>query len=289
MMNNQAVIVATGHLQEGLAAALTHFVYAHGGEITDFNQYVDTEASPKQYASRISWSLDGFHIPHHDLQRRLDEEITAKFSVKIDVRTYLRPTKIAIMVTRELPCLYAILLKCLSNEWYALPSLIISNRKDLEAEAQRFNIPFFYIPVTPQTRDSQGDLALQVLKEHNIDLVVLAKYMQIVPPNMVSAFGQKMINIHHSMLPAFVGAKPYHQAREYGVKFIGATAHYVVDELDQGPIIAQGMKEINHKKTTQELVMLGKSIEAEVLTKAISLHLEHRITLSGRRTIVLDD
>lgn len=288
-MKNQAVILVSGRLQERLAAALTNFVYGHGGEIVDFDQYVDTESSPKQYAARISWNLEGFDIPDSKLQESVESEIGSHFDVELSVHTLVEPTKIAIMVTREIPCLYSVLLKCLSTEWNAVPTLIMSNRKDLEPEAERFNIPFFHVPVTPETREAQGEVAKGIFSEHNIELVILAKYMQIIPPNLVQAYRQRMINIHHSMLPAFVGAKPYHQAREFGVKFIGATAHYVVEDLDQGPIIAQGVKEISHKRTSQELAVLGKSVEAEVLARAVGLHLEHRIALSGRRTIILDD
>ncbi len=144
------------------------------------------------------------------------------------------------------------------------------------------------MPVAPDTREAQGEVLLSLLADNSIDLVVLAKYMQILPANVITAYRDRIINIHHSMLPSFVGARPYHQAREYGVKFIGATAHYVTEGLDEGPIIAQGIKSISHKQTSTELVNIGKSIEAEVMLRALELHIDRRIIIAGRRSIIFD-
>lgn len=287
---DQAILTVEGALQEGLAASLTNFVYSNAGEITEFSQYVDTEAETKRYFARMSWGLAGFDLQGSEIGAALDEALLARFDVSLDlqIKAARKPVKLAIFVTREMPCLYALLLKCFSKAWHAEPVLIISNRIDLQGEADRFEIPFVHLEINPENRVAQGDAMLKMLDEHSVDLVILAKYMQIIPPRVVASYQQRMINIHHSLLPAFAGARPYHQARNYGVKYIGATAHYVVDELDEGPIISQGMTQVSHRQTSNELAAKGQGIEAEILTQAVEAHLEHRIIINGRRAIVLD-
>ncbi len=287
-MNNRAIVIASGPLKAGISAALTQFVYKYQGEIADFEQYVDMESDPKTYYARMEWSLSDFGLPIDQIKQQLEADIGTKFEVSLDLRIITRPVRIAIMVTKQLPCFYNLVLKTITKEWYADPILVVSNREDMKKDAQRFDIPFHHLPITPENRDAQGEKAIELFKQHDIDLVVLAKYMQIIPKAVIENFDRRIINIHHSMLPAFVGAKPYHQARRYGVKFIGATAHYVTEELDEGPIIVQDVKPITHKKTSDELVALGKSIESDVLSRAVGFHLEHRITLSGRRSIIFE-
>lgn len=287
-MNNRAVVIVSGQLKPGISAAMTQFVYRHQGEIADFDQYVDTEVEPYHYFARMEWSLDKFALSPESIETELRQDLEESFDVSTDVRIFTRPARIAIMVTAQLPCFYNCVLKTITREWYADPVLVVSNRKDMQEDAERFDIPFHHIPITPDTRIAQGDRLIGLLERNDVDLLILAKYMQIIPPNVVEAYRNRIINIHHSMLPAFVGAKPYHQAREYGVKFIGATAHYVTEVLDEGPIIVQDVKPINHRKTSDELVALGKSIESDVLTRAVGYHLEHRLTVSGRRSIVFD-
>lgn len=287
-MENRAVLLAHGPLQAGIAAALTQFVYKYQGEICNFDQYVDTEDKPKTFYARMEWLLDGFDIEPERIKAVIDDELGSRFDVSLDLRLITKPQRIAIMVTKQLPCFYGLVIKTLTKEWHAEPALVISNREDMQVDAERFGLPFVHMPITPDSRDAQGQKTVELLQQHDIDLVVLAKYMQIIPPAMVEAYRQRIINIHHSMLPAFVGAKPYHQAREYGVKFVGATAHYVSEVLDEGPIISQSVKPISHKQTSEELVSLGKSIESDVLLQAVGLHLDHRIVISGRRSIILD-
>lgn len=288
-MTTRAILVVSGALQPGVAAALTQYVYRNKGNILDFDQYVDVEATPRTFFARMEWDLDGFLIAPEDIITSLTGELSkADFQLSLDLRILDRPLKMAIMVTKQLPCFYGMLAKILSNEWYAEPTLVLSNRTDMEIDARRFDLPFFCLPVTPENREEQGQKAIELFEENQIDLVVLAKYMQIIPPNVLAKYSGRMINIHHSMLPAFVGAKPYHQAREYGVKFIGATAHYVTEVLDEGPIIMQNVKPITHRQTADELVNMGKSIETETLLRAVELHLQHRITISGRRSIIFD-
>ena len=284
----KAILLVDWPLQAGIAAKLTQFVYANNGEIVDFDQYVDTEQAPRLYFARIEWALDGFAIEPQQIKAALERELGTQYQLHLNLKLVTRPAKIAIMVTKQLPCFYGMLTKILSNEWDAEASMVVSNRMDMEVDAKRFDLPYHYLPITPDTRVEQGNKAMAIWQEQDIDLVVLAKYMQIIPENVLASYSRKMINIHHSMLPAFVGAKPYHQAREYGVKFIGATAHYVSEVLDEEPIITQNVKPISHKQTAKELVSVGKSIETETLLRAVQLHLEHRIIISGRRSIIFE-
>ncbi|WP_338291825.1 formyltetrahydrofolate deformylase [Planctobacterium marinum] len=287
-MTIRATLVVSGPLQAGVAAALTQFVYKNNGNITDFDQYVDVETEPRMFFARMEWELEGFQVPENEIIHALKADINGKYQLTLDLRIMDRPLKMAIMVTKQLPCFYGMLAKILSHEWNVEPTLVVSNRMDMEVDAKRFDLPFHHLPITPETREAQGEKALVLFEQNDIDVVVLAKYMQIIPPNVLSRWSGRMINIHHSMLPAFVGAKPYHQAREYGVKFIGATAHYVTEELDEGPIIMQNVKPITHRQTADELVNMGKSIETETLLRAVELHLQHRIVISGRRSIIFD-
>ena len=287
-MTTRAILVVSGPLQAGVAAALTQFVYQNKGNILDFDQYVDVETEPRLFFARMEWDLEGFEVENQQIVATLQAELKGKFELTLDLRIMDRPLKMAIMVTKQLPCFYGMLAKIMSNEWNAEPTLVLSNRSDMEIDAKRFDLPFYCLPITPETREAQGQKAIELFEENDIDVVVLAKYMQIIPPNVLSKYSGRMINIHHSMLPAFVGAKPYHQARAYGVKFIGATAHYVTEELDEGPIIMQNVKPITHRQTADELVNMGKSIETETLLRAVELHLQHRITVSGRRSIIFD-
>lgn len=287
-MTTRAILVVSGPLQAGVAAALTQYVYQNKGNILDFDQYVDVETEPRLFFARMEWDLEGFEVENEQIIPALQTELKGKFDLQLDLRIMDKPLKMAIMVTKQLPCFYGMLAKIMSNEWNAEPTLVLSNRSDMEIDAKRFDLPFYCLPVTAETREEQGQNAIELFDQNNIDIVVLAKYMQIIPPNVLSKYSGRMINIHHSMLPAFVGARPYHQARAYGVKFIGATAHYVTEELDEGPIIMQNVKPITHRQTADELVNMGKSIETETLLRAVELHLQHRITVSGRRSIIFD-
>lgn len=287
-MSSKAIVRVAGQLQKGISASLTQFVYDNGGDIIDFDQYVDLESEPNYYYGRIEWSMDDFQIATGDLEQRLVTSIGEKFNASIDLNLVIKPLRMAILITHDLPCFYNIVLKSIAGDWNAKPTLVVSNRETLKHEAERFQIPFYCLPVTPETREAQGEALLSLLADNSIDLVVLAKYMQIVSANVIAVYRNRIINIHHSMLPSFVGAKPYHQAREYGVKFIGATAHYVTEGLDEGPIIAQGIKTISHKETSAELVNIGKSIEAEVMVRALELHIDRRIIIAGRRSIIFD-
>jgi formyltetrahydrofolate deformylase len=179
-------------------------------------------------------------------------------------------------------------MRCVSGLWDANIEIIISNHPDLEPEANRFDIPYHHIPIDHSNKDQQEHSQLQLLKDNHIDLIVLARYMQVVTGTLIEPYGNKIINIHHSMLPSFSGARPYHQAHAKGVKLIGATSHYVTEDLDEGPIITQEVKSVDHSKTVEELIALGRDLEATALTHAVGLHIDSRIIVKNGRTIIFE-
>ncbi len=193
----------------------------------------------------------------------------------------------AVFVSREPHCLYDLLLRQRLGELAGDVVLVISNHADARPAADYFGIPFLVVPVTPDTRPAAEARQQELLEEHRIDLIVLARYMQILSPGFVGRWANRAINIHHSFLPAFAGAKPYHQARERGVKLIGATAHYATADLDEGPIIEQDVARVSHRDTVADLVRQGRDLERQVLARAVRLHLQRRILVKGRRTIIL--
>ncbi|HAO25884.1 MAG TPA: formyltetrahydrofolate deformylase, partial [Methylophaga sp.] len=196
------------------------------------------------------------------------------------------PYRVALLVTRASHCPYDLLLRELEGELKCDIPVIIGNHPDLEQMARQFNKPFYHLPITKETKQQQESRIKALLAEYKIELVVMARYMQILSEPFVKEFAGKVINIHHGFLPAFQGAKPYHQAYERGVKLIGATAHYATAELDEGPIIEQDVERVRHDNSPEDLVMIGKDIERLVLARAVKAHIEHRIIVSGRRTIV---
>lgn len=194
--------------------------------------------------------------------------------------------KIAILVTKASHCLYDLLLRWQEGELQCEIPVIISNHPDLEVVSEKFRIPFYCLPVTKETRPAQEKEILKILKQHHVDLVVLARYMQILSNSFVEEWTGKIINIHHAFLPAFQGANPYLQAFERGVKMIGATAHYATPELDEGPIIEQDVERITHEDSVDDMIRIGRDVERVVLARAVKAHLEHRIILSGKRVLV---
>jgi formyltetrahydrofolate deformylase len=177
---------------------------------------------------------------------------------------------------------------CISGLWNAKVALVISNHPDLESETRRFEVPFHHTPINANNKEDHENHQLDLLREANIELVVLARYMQIVSERLIAHYRNRIINIHHSMLPAFAGAKPYQQAYNRGVKLIGATSHYVTYELDAGPIIAQDMVSVTHRKSVPELMDMGRQLETKVLSQAVSLHVNRRVMVEEGRTIIFD-
>lgn len=271
--------------RKGLVAGITSFFAERQFNILHCQQYTDVEIG--QYFMRIKLEDDG-SLPHEKLETEFDA-FAKKLDLTWSVRYSERPYRVALLVTRASHCPYDLLLREYEGELKCDIPLIIGNHKDLEQMARQFDKPFYHLPISKETKLDQEATIKSLLAEYDIDLVVMARYMQILSEQFVQEFAGKVINIHHGFLPAFQGAKPYHQAYERGVKIIGATAHYATAELDEGPIIEQDVQRVMHDNSPEDLVMIGKDIERLVLARAVKAHIEHRIIISGRRTIVFSE
>lgn len=267
----------------GLVAALSEFVFEYGGNILDADQHAEVETG--MFFMRLVWDLAAFKLARPQIQSAL-EMLATRFDLAWEL-TYsdVRP-RVAVFASRSPHCLYDLLLAHQLGELGGDLVAVVSNHDDLRPVAGHFGVRYDHIPVDAADRPRAEVAAEAVLGELNVDLVVLARYMQILSPELVSRWPSRIINIHHSFLPAFVGAKPYHQAKQRGVKVIGATAHYVTSELDQGPIIEQDVARVSHRDDVEEMVRKGGELERRVLTRAVRLHLERRVLVSGNRTIV---
>ena len=272
--------------EKGIILSVTNYISSNNGNIVDLDQHVDSEQ--KIFFMRVEWTLSDFNIPRENIGAHFGSAVAQKYQMKYTV--YFRDEKIrmALMVSKMDHCFNDILSRYKSGEWNSEIPVIISNHPDMEDTANRFGIPYHYIPVSKQNKIEQEKMQLQLLSDHNIDFVVLARYMQILSENFIKNYSNRIINIHHSFLPAFPGAKPYHSAHERGVKIIGATSHYVTKELDAGPIIAQSTANISHKDRVEDLVRKGRDIEKVVLSRAIWYHVNRRILSYGNRTIIFD-
>jgi formyltetrahydrofolate deformylase len=282
--NPTATLLISCPDQRGLVAKIANFIYANGGNIIHADQH--TDAAAELFLTRIEWQLAGFNLPR--------ELISPAFNaiaqpLKANWQLHFSDTipKIAIWVSRQDHCLFDLIWRQRAKEFSAEISLIISNHPDLKVVAEQFGIEYYYIPISKENKLAQEAQQLELLKKSQIDLVVLAKYMQIVSPEFIANFPQ-IINIHHSFLPAFVGANPYHKAYERGVKIIGATAHYVTADLDAGPIIEQDVVRVSHRDDVTDLIRKGKDLERMVLARAVRSHLQNRVLVYGNRTVVFE-
>jgi formyltetrahydrofolate deformylase len=235
---------------------------------------------------RVEWDLTTFQIPKDKIEEYFQTLLAVRF--EMNFRLYFTDVKprMAIFVSKMSHCLYDLLARYAAGEWRVEIPLIISNHPDMEAVAKRFDIEFHYIPVNKENKSEQEKQQLELLRKHRITFCVLARYMQILSPDFINHYPDKIINIHHSFLPAFAGARPYHAAHERGVKIIGATSHYVTTELDAGPIIEQDVTHISHKDTVDELIKKGRDLEKIVLSHAVEKHIDRKILAYKNRTIV---
>jgi formyltetrahydrofolate deformylase len=281
-----AILLMYCNDRKGLVVAVTEFIDNNNGNIISLDEYVDREA--KIFFMRIEWELEGFLIPAEKVADFFGTQIAAKFNMSWNLFFSHEQPRMAIFVSKMSHCLYDILSRLHSGEFNIQVPLIISNHNDLEPVAQQFNIPFHIFPVTKENKMEQERKEIEMLKKNNIDFVVLARYMQIISDDFIREYPNKIINIHHSFLPAFPGAKPYHSAYERGVKIIGATSHYVTADLDAGPIIDQGVTRISHSDSVDKLIMKGRDIEKLVLSRAILLHIQRRTLVYNNRTIVFE-
>lgn len=268
--------------QKGLVAKIANFIYANGGNIIHADQHTDTAAG--MFLTRIEWELAEFNLDREVIAPAFSA-IAKPFDANWQIYLSDNVPKIALWVTKQDHCLLDLLWRWQAKELNADICLIISNHTDLKPIADQFKIDFHYISITQETKVEQEAKQIDLLKQYNIDLVVLAKYMQILSADFVQKF-PKVINIHHSFLPAFPGANPYQRAYKRGVKIIGATAHYVTEDLDEGPIIEQDVVRVSHRDTVYDLIRKGKDMERLVLARAVRLHLQNRVLVYNHRTVV---
>ncbi|KAA5260614.1 MULTISPECIES: formyltetrahydrofolate deformylase [Bacteroidales] len=268
----------------GILAEVTDFITVNKGNIIYLDQYVDHVENI--FFMRIEWELKDFLVP----QEKIEDYFRTLYGQKyeMDFRLYFSDVKprMAIFVSKMSHCLFDMLARYTAGEWNVEIPLIISNHPDLQHVAERFGIPFYLFPITKETKEEQERKEMELLAKHNITFIVLARYMQVISEQMINAYPNKIINIHHSFLPAFVGAKPYHAAFQRGVKIIGATSHYVTTELDAGPIIEQDVVRITHKDSIEDLVNKGKDLEKIVLSRAVQKHIERKILAYKNKTVI---
>jgi formyltetrahydrofolate deformylase len=272
--------------RRGLVAKVANFIYSNGGNIVHADHHTDFNAG--LFLTRIEWDVEGFNLPREliapafgAIAQPLDGTYQIRFSDTIP--------RLAIWVSRQNHCLLDLIWRQQAGEFLAEIPLIISNHPDLEPIAKQFGIDYHCLPITKDNKQEQQQRQLELLQEYQIDLVILAKYMQIISPEFIDAFpSHNIINIHHSFLPAFVGANPYHKAYERGVKIIGATGHYVTSELDAGPIIEQDVVRVTHRDDVDDLIRKGKDLERIVLARAVRHHLQNRVLVYGNKTVVFD-
>ena len=270
----------------GILAEVTDFITVNKGNIIYLDQYVDHVENI--FFMRIEWELKDFLVP----QEKIEDYFATLYAQKYEMnfRLYISDTKprMAIFVSKMSHCLFDLLARYTAGEWNVEIPLIISNHPDLQHVAERFGIPFHLFPITKETKEEQEKKEMELLAKHKITFIVLARYMQVISEQMINAYPNRIINIHHSFLPAFVGAKPYHAAFERGVKIIGATSHYVTTELDAGPIIEQDVVRITHKDTVPDLVNKGKDLEKIVLSRAVQKHIERKVLAYKNKTVIFN-
>lgn len=270
----------------GILAEVTDFITVNKGNIIYLDQYVDHVENI--FFMRIEWELKDFLVP----QEKIEDYFATLYAQKYEMnfRLYFSDTKprMAIFVSKMSHCLFDLLARYTAGEWNVEIPLIISNHPDLQHVAERFGIPFHLFPITKETKEEQEKKEMELLAKHKITFIVLARYMQVISEQMINAYPNRIINIHHSFLPAFVGAKPYHAAFERGVKIIGATSHYVTTELDAGPIIEQDVVRITHKDTVQDLLNKGKDLEKIVLSRAVQKHIERKVLAYKNKTVIFN-
>ena len=272
--------------QPGILAEVTDFITVNKGNIIYLDQYVDHVENI--FFMRIEWELESFLVPQEKIEDYFETLYAQKYGMSF--RLYFSDVKprMAIFVSKMSHCLFDLLARYTAGEWNVEIPIIISNHPDLQHVAERFGIPFHLFPITKETKEEQEKKEMELLAKHKVNFIVLARYMQVISGKMIDAYPNRIINIHHSFLPAFVGAKPYHAAFERGVKIIGATSHYVTTELDAGPIIEQDVVRITHKDTVQDLVNKGKDLEKIVLSRAVQKHIERKVLAYKNKTVIFN-
>jgi formyltetrahydrofolate deformylase len=271
--------------RRGIVAAIADFLYAHGANILHADQHQDNEA--RMFFMRVEWSLDGFDLNQQAFREQFGA-VAHEFHMRWRLAWPAGPLRIAIFVSRYQHCLVDLLHRYQIGEMAGEIAMIVSNHEDARPLASFYKIPFHCFPTTGANKKEIETHEIDLLKKDGIDLIVLARYMQILSSRFVELYPRKIINVHHSFLPAFTGAKPYHAAFERGVKLIGATSHYVTEDLDEGPIIEQDVMRVSHRDQVVDLIQRGRDLERMVLSRAVRWHLNHRILFYGNKTVVFD-
>ncbi len=270
--------------QRGLVSRVTDFIDRNNGNVVGLDQHTDRDE--KRFFMRIEWELNGFALNREQIASAFEHAIAILCKMKWKLNFSDEIPRMAIFVSKMSHCLYDLLARYQNNEIKAEIPLVISNHPDMENVVKKFGIPYFHIPITAATKEEQEKKQFQLLDEHNIDFIVLARYMQILSPEFVEKYPERIINIHHSFLPAFIGAKPYHAAHARGVKIIGATSHYVTSELDAGPIIEQDIAHISHHDSIDSLIEKGRDVEKIVLSRGVQAHVNRKTLVYKNKTII---
>jgi len=269
--------------QKGIIASVTNFIHNNSGNILYIDQYVDRENAA--FFMRLEAEFNS-NLTAEKFRENFSEGPAREFSMTWSAQSSEYKSKMAIFVSKYDHCLYDLLGRFKSGELAVEIPFILSNHADLEPIASAFKIPFYHVPITKETKADATQEQLRLLKAHRVDFIVLARYMQIIPPALIDAYSSNIINIHHSFLPAFPGAKPYHSAFERGVKIIGATSHYVTEELDAGPIIEQGVSRVSHNHSVAQLIAKGRDLEKIVLANAVKHHVAKKVMVYGNKTVI---
>ena len=282
---NHAILLISCPDRKGITASVTNFIFQNNGNIVHADQHIDDQSNT--FFMRVEWILDDFSIPQEKIEEAFGS-IAKKFEMQWKLSFKNQRIRACIFVSKQPHCAVDLLYRHKSGQLACDIPLVISNHRDVENLAENFGIKFLEFPITQANKENQEKKQMELLDKEKIDLIILARYHQILSPAFVKAFPNKIINIHHSFLPAFAGKNPYLQAYEKGVKIIGATSHYVSEELDAGPIIEQDTARISHRNSLEDLVRQGEDLERVVLSRAVRWHLERKILCYGNKTVVFD-
>jgi formyltetrahydrofolate deformylase len=284
--SKSAVLLIHCSDQKGIVISITEFIFKNGGNILYLDQHVDTER--QAFFMRIEWDLHDFVITDEKIGEYFETLVAKRFSMNWRLHFSDEVPRMALFVSKQPHCFYDIMARYEAGEWQVEIPLIISNHTDMQTAAGRLGIDYVHIPINRENRTEQERKQLELLQQYRIDFIVLARYMQILSDEFIGTYPDRIINIHHSFLPAFPGARPYHSAHDRGVKIIGATSHYATAELDTGPIIEQDVVRVSHEDSVEDMIRKGRDLEKMVLARAIWHHLHHNILIYENRTIVFD-
>jgi len=281
--DHSAILLLSCPDRVGLVSRISHFIFERGGNIINLEEHVDSEE--KIFSIRVEWDLKNFSLKPNEIEAAF-LPLANEFNADWRLNFTNKKLRIAIFVSKYDHCLQELLWRFSQDEYPIEIPLIISNHSDLKPLADHYGIPFHVFQITKENKSEQEEKEMKLLEENKIDTIVLARYMQVLSNRFVQLYSNKIINIHHSFLPAFAGGNPYKQAYDRGVKIIGATSHYVTEKLDEGPIIGQDIVKISHKDSLKDLMRKGRDVERLVLARAVHYHSEHRVLVRGNKTII---